>query len=143
MHSTCCHASLYGYPAMPWYVPVCPWCGLPFQSCACWSRQVPAGYQVQQEISADPASAEKAVMIGGVSQVRVTLEYMPVEGAAAPSVKVVLTDPDGTATTIDETSVSTGYHVKADMTPLVPGTMVKLTIQECMARLRWLETFNY
>jgi hypothetical protein len=68
---------------------------------------------------------------------------MPAEGAATPSVKVAITDPGGTATTVEENPVAAGYHVKEDLAPLAPGTMVKLTITECLARLRWLETFHY
>jgi hypothetical protein len=104
---------------------------------------MPACYQVQQEISADPSGQEKTVMVGGASPVGVTLEYLPVEGAKSPSVKVVLSAPDGTATTIDESSITAGYHVKDDLTPLAPGTLIQLTVTECIARLRWLETFNY
>jgi hypothetical protein len=143
MHSACCHTSQYGHPAMAYYVPVCPWCGLPWHACSCWLHKSPARYQMQQEISADPAAPEKTVMIGGVSPVRARLEYMPVAGATSPSVDVVLTDPDGTATTINESSIPAGYHVKDDLMPLAPGTVMKLKVTECLARLRWLETFHY
>lgn len=142
MHSHCCRANQYDYPA-PYYVPVCCWCGLPPHACICGSYRRPAYYQVQQEISVDPEAAEKSVLIGGVTPVRITLEYLPVEGAATPSVKVTITNPGATATTIDEGSIAAGYHVKDDLPPLEPGAIVKLTTTECLARLRWLETFTY
>ncbi len=143
MYSACCQTSQYGHAQMAYYVPVCSWCGLPWHACACWLRRSPARYQMQQEISADPTAADKSVMIGGVAPARVTLEYMPVDGATSPSVSVVLTSPDGTATTINESSIPAGYHVKDDLMPVTPGTMLHLKVNECLARLRWLETFNY
>jgi hypothetical protein len=127
---------------VPVYVPVCSWCGLPLASCGCRASVKPT-YLLHQEISADPGTAAKPAMIGGVAPASPVLEYMPVDGAVSPEVKVVMKAADGTVTTVGETSVAPGYYVKDDIAPLSPGTMMTLTVTECCARLRWRETIEY
>jgi len=134
------HPLRYGMPA-PWFysVPWCSSCGQPLWYCSCAERLT---MYVPQEIAVDPAATTKEIVVGGAGKVDLILEYMPVEGAAAPEVTLESKGPSGT-TSFHETSIAAGYHVKDDFSPAVPGTKLKLTVKDCFARLRWCERMKY
>lgn len=90
-------------------------------------------------MAVDTITTSKEEFTGGLSDVRLTLEYMPVSGAISPEVKVTLTGSGGTSTW-DVASIPDGYHIKDDFTSVEPGTKIKLEATECIARLRWCET---
>lgn len=147
----------YGYPFMmhnPWllhtpynpyhghlghYVPFCPVCYQTYHLCHCVSK--PAMI-LPQEVWVDPSSSPREVFIGGISDVRLSLEYMPVSGASTPSVKVNITSPGGSTSTWSEDPISGTYNVKADFSTAAPGTRIELIVTEAMARLRWFEVIQ-
>ncbi|MEI6669604.1 MAG: hypothetical protein WCP29_15760 [Acidobacteriota bacterium] len=86
----------------------------------------------------DPAASPKVIIIGGASPSALTLEYLPVDGAVAPSVKVTVAGP-GLTTTLEDAAVTAGYHIKPRFQTVDPGTTVTVVVTECIARLRWCE----
>jgi hypothetical protein len=94
---------------------------------------------VPEEAVVDTTTPSKTVVIGGTTPVRLSLEYLPDDGATSASVKVTST-VDGTATTWQETPIAAGYHVKTDFAPLLPGSKVTIDVAQAMARVRWCET---
>jgi len=110
----------YGYGCQP-----CP-CGVPMVS----------SYELAVASGAPAAEA----FVGGVSDVRLSLEYVVDAGASTPSIKVTTASP-GSTSTWEETTPGTGYQVKSDFMRLQPGTKVTLDVTETAARLRWCETF--
>lgn len=139
MHSYSYHPYLYWQaPCMPYYY-YCPACYQPYYQCTCESKSVLINLQ---EVFADPSAPTQEALIGGIKDVQLKLEYMPAEGAASPSVKVTITNSDGTTSTWDESSIPSGYHMKNDFVKTTPGTKVKIEVNEAIARLRWCETIE-
>jgi hypothetical protein len=96
---------------------------------------------VPQDEMVDGASSPKEVLVGGLRDARLTLEYMPVSGATTAAVKVTISGPGGTSTW-EETPVSEGFHVKRDLTTVAPGSSVSVEVTEVIARLRWCEVIS-
>lgn len=128
----------YGWPAAPHYVAVL--CYVPMV-------YAPAGFAgagayamtVPREVEVDPASSPRQALVGGRSDVRLSLEYLVEAGAAAPEVKVTITS-DGTAWTWTDTGIAEGYHVKENFSSAKPGAKVTFEATDAIARLRWCET---
>lgn len=146
MHHAYSHHRTEGCQPVPYYVPVCMHCGMPAQACCCASH-APAtpqrSYRIHEEVSAAPDAPEKMVLVGGVAPAKGVLEYILIDGAESPSVTLAVTGPDGTIMTIAESPVPAGFQVKEDIAAFEPGTIIKLSVAGCLARLRWLEKFNY
>lgn len=87
----------------------------------------------------DASSPLKELFIGGICDVKLTLEYMPASGASSPKVTVTITAPDGSTSTWQEDPIASGYHVKSDFSTVAPGSKIELEVAEAMARLRWCE----
>lgn len=88
----------------------------------------------------DPVTPTKSILIGGERPAHLALEYVGI--AASPVVKVTITGPGGT-TNWDDSSFASGYHLKTDFAAVAPGTVVTITVQNAIARLRWREFFNW
>ncbi|RPH35468.1 MAG: hypothetical protein EHM91_17200, partial [Planctomycetota bacterium] len=89
-HGSCgCCGAHRGYP---WW-PSAPWSHHP--------DTVPVRYWTPNVENVDPASSPKTIIIGGASPSSLTLEYLPVDGAVAPSVKVTIDGP-GLSTTLED-----------------------------------------
>ncbi|GAB4379498.1 MAG: hypothetical protein Kow0042_28960 [Calditrichia bacterium] len=130
-----------GWGYYPYHFPYwCPLCYQPYHLCTCYEK-----YRVvlPRELFVDSTSSPGEVLIGGVRDVQVGLEYMPEDGATSPSVKLTFTAPDGTSSVWEETSISPGYHVKRDFSKVAPGSKIKLEVNEAVARLRWCEVETY
>ena len=139
-HGSCCHGAHGGHPwwsSTPW--PSTPWPSAPWQH-----HPGPEHHQfwMPNIESVDPASSPKTIIIGGASPSSLTLEYMPVDGAVAPSVKVTVDGPGLTAT-LEDAAVTAGYHIKSKFQTVDPGTKVTIVAAECIARLRWCESATY
>ncbi|HQR14237.1 MAG TPA: hypothetical protein PKW52_10640 [Nitrospira sp.] len=99
-----------------------------------------AGIVVVLEAVADSTTTTKKVFIGGTSPVRLTLEYVPDDGATAPSVALTVVEGGSSTSTWKETTITPGYHVKSEWVSVAPGSLVTLEVAEASARLRWCET---
>ena len=99
-----------------------------------------AGIVVVLEAVADSTTTTKKVFIGGTIPVRLTLEYLPDDGATAPSVSVTVVEGGSATSTWKETAITPGYHVKAEWVSVAPGSLVTLEVADAGARLRWCET---
>lgn len=132
-YSGCCGA------AMPVYSVPMPYSVMPLPGHSAWlmGNQSVA---VPVEASADSTASNKKVFIGGTTAVRLTLEYMPDDGATAPSVTITVASDSSATSTWSETAITPGYHVKSDVMLLEPGSKVTLEVAEASARLRWCET---
>ncbi|MDD5673030.1 MAG: hypothetical protein PHC61_02615 [Chitinivibrionales bacterium] len=138
-----CGPEVSWYPIpVPYYYPVacCTCCGAPLDSCTCEDDDVTM--QTPQEIDVDPTNTTKEFVVGGRTDANLVLEYLPVDGAPAPELTLDCVDPSGT-TTIHETAIAAGFHVKDDFLEAAPGTKLKLTVKDCFARLRWCESITY
>lgn len=139
-HSFCAHPYHTPYnPCMVPYIyyhypPCCPVCCQPYHLCCCVS-----GHKMilPQEVWVDASSPSKEVFIGGISDVKLTLEYMP--AGSPPDVNITITDPGGSTSTWNESPIPAGYHVKSDFSTVTPGSLVKIGVANAMARLRWCE----
>jgi hypothetical protein len=118
----------------PWPTPHCPVCHQPYHLCGCTPR---TRLLVPQELWSD-ASTSSERFVGGLADVKLTLEYMAVSGAAAPTVKVTIVDA-GSSTAWEDAAVAEGFHVKNDFSTLAPGARLTLEVTETVARLRWCE----
>lgn len=99
-----------------------------------------AGLLVALEAVADSTATTKKVFIGGTTPVRLTLEYLPDEGATAPSVGLTVAEGGSSTSTWKETAITPGYHVKSEWVSVAPGSLVTLEVAETSARLRWCES---
>ena len=118
-------------------------CGAPYQ----WQWMYVPVYQPAQcapatvvpfELSVRGQAASPETLVGGVSAVHPTLEYVVEEDAAAPEVTVTIT-ANGTTITWSESAIAEGYHVKNDLPAVAPGSIVQLETVDATARLRWCE----
>ena len=116
------------------YYPCCPVCHNPYHLCCCPTEFL---WKLPQELSVDTASSPKETFVGGIKDVRLTLEYTPTD-PTTNSIKITI-DGSGGTTTWDATNVSDGYYVKDDFAPVAPGSKVIVGVNNCMARLRWCE----
>jgi hypothetical protein len=91
----------------------------------------------QLEASA-AAPTPPTAFVGGISDVRLTLEYLPDPGSTAAAVTLTITGAEGTDTVKLE-NIPAGYHVKDDLVAVAPGSTVTLEIANCTARVRWCE----
>jgi len=121
------------------YVPVCSVCYQPYYLCYCMPKPMMI---LPQEVWVDASSPTKEAFIGGSTDVKLTLEYMPATGASSPSVTITITAPDGSTSTWQEDPIPAGYHVKSDFSTVAPGSKIELQVAEAMARLRWCEVVS-
>ncbi|MEK6589203.1 MAG: hypothetical protein AABZ11_00845 [Nitrospinota bacterium] len=146
MYHVCCNRQkpvfvyypYYGWPGYPpYYMPACcPVCSMPYYQCTCKGEKT---MMLPEELTVD-ASSPKEAFIGGNEDVNLTLEYMSDGGTpASRSVKLTITGTGGT-TVWEETNITDGYHVKNDFASIPPGSMVKIEVKNCKARLRWCES---
>jgi hypothetical protein len=93
-----------------------------------------------REIEVGPDAPSKDAFVGGVSDARLTLEYLIEEGADATSVSVTVS---GAGQTLNWTASDTtaGYHVYDQFGAVKPGSKVTLEASGALARLRWCEAF--
>jgi hypothetical protein len=128
--------NMYGWPAAPWppvvYYPVY------------WQPPgTPAKMPtiLPQELLVKGTGADEEVedtaWVGGDFDASLTLEYMPVEGATEPFITVDMSQGDSPHW--EENPVAEGYHVKKDLPAVQPGTEIKITVRQTLARLRWCE----
>jgi hypothetical protein len=94
---------------------------------------------VTREIEVDSTTPSKDGLVGGSSQVSLSLEYLVDAGAASPSVTLT-TVTDGTSATWSDTAPATGYTVQQAVLSVKPGTKLTLAVNNAMARVRWCET---
>jgi hypothetical protein len=87
----------------------------------------------------EPTTSPRTILIGGTDDVKLTLEYMALDGAGAPDVNVTITTPGGVTSTWGVSPVPSGYHVKDDLATVAPGTKIVIQVTETVARLRWCE----
>jgi hypothetical protein len=95
--------------------------------------------KVPHSVEADSATSSQAVIVGGKSEVSLSLEYLIEDGAASPAVKVTASF-EGATSTWSDVDTAPGYHVKDALMSAKPGTKVTIDVTEAMARLRWCET---
>jgi hypothetical protein len=95
--------------------------------------------KVPQSIEVQSDASPQSVIIGGASDVSLSLEYLIEEGAASPSVELTAV-LEGTTTTWSATESTPGYHVESALMSAKPGTTVTIAATDAMARLRWCET---
>lgn len=143
-HSSCCHSSPHyhghgcagGIPILhPVYVPYPTWTPPPVAGWGGHSTPL----VVPQELSVDSAVGVKEVLIGGMGDMSVNLEFAPDAGATAPSVKVTV-ESGGTTSTWQESPITAGYHAKPHLLSVKAGDTVTVEVVEAIARLRWCET---
>jgi hypothetical protein len=91
-----------------------------------------------KELSATTPAPSATATIGGVENAFLSLEYLKDSGAAAPSVKVTITDPSGVGDW-NITTIPDGFQTKVDFASAVPGATVKLDVTGCTAQLKWFE----
>jgi hypothetical protein len=113
------------------YVPVCV--PAPCAPAPCAPSTV-----VPFELSVDGETPSLDALVGGLSSVHPTLEYLVEDDAAAPAVTVTIT-ANGTTITWSESAIDPGYHVKNDLPDIAPGSIVQLEAVDATARLRWCE----
>jgi hypothetical protein len=94
-----------------------------------------------QELTVD-GSASKEVFVGGISNTKTTLEYMPVTDAEESSIEVTIVDAGGTFTW-EEAPIPDDYNVKGDLPTVGPGARITLAVAGAVARLRWCEVVEY
>ena len=133
-YACCC-----SYPIEPVYMPWCPCCHPPHQESE--GKEEKHSKCVPMEISADTAAPSKDAQVGGTKKVELTLEYTPDSGATAPTIKVVVTESDGSSEW-NLTTVPAGYHVRSEFASVAPGAKITLQVSQCMARLRWFEQLS-
>lgn len=104
--------------------------------CTCSPPHIQVVPQIE---TVEPPTSPRTILIGGTRDVRLTLEYMAVDGASAPDVNVTITAPSGVKSTWGVSPVPSGYHVKDDLATVAPGTKVEIQVTETVARLRWCE----
>lgn len=115
---------------------VCPYCSKPFPLCRC---SVMPSALLPKEIAADTGTPKSpTVLIGGSSEVKLTLEYMPDPGQTSAAIALTITGDEGTST-VKLANITPGYHVKDDFAAMKPGSTVMLEVKGCTARLRWCE----
>jgi hypothetical protein len=90
----------------------------------------------------DPSIQKKEIIIGNPKQVPPILEYMSVEGAAAPVISLKIIGAGGTYSWT-ENPVTSGYHIKSDIPVVQPGSKIIIEIKEVVARIRWEELINF
>ena len=132
------HYSYYPYPYFGFpssYSACCPVCYQPYHLCCCKKSYM----MLPQELFVDPATSPKERFVGGIEDVRLTLEYM--KTGASPKVKITITDAEGT-TVWDVTTIPDGYHVKDKFATVSPGAKIKVEVTDCRARLRWCEIIS-
>lgn len=117
----------------------CPVCGNPIHLCTCEAK---TKVLWPREAMVDESSSPQSVVIGGVCDVKLTLEYMPVEGATSPAVQVSITDT-GTTTSWAEPAIPDAYNVKSDFPEVGPGGKIALEVTDAIGRLRWCEVLEY
>ena len=94
--------------------------------------------RLPHSIEAGEASSPQTVIVGGTSEVSLSVEYLIEDGAASPAVKVTTAFEGGTSTW-SGADTAPGYHVKDALLSAKPGTKVTLAVTEAMARIRWCE----
>ena len=95
---------------------------------------------IPYELSVASGGPSAQALVGGLTTVHLSLEYVVDSGATAPAI-TVSTASDGTTSSWEETTPASGYHVKRHFLNIQPGTTVTVTATETAARLRWCETF--
>jgi hypothetical protein len=131
------------WPYYPMYQPpeqhghaCCGGCGKPHDECGCGAE--PTAMLPQELLASTASPAPAATLVGGMSDARLTLEYLPDAGSTTASVTLTIAGPEGTDTvTLD--SIPAGYHVKDDLVAVTPGSTLTLKVAGCIARVRWCE----
>lgn len=132
-HCCCCDHGGYGYEPHPWI-----W------SMGSHVHGMHAGHRyLMPFVEMIGASSSQEFLIGGEEAAQLTLEYLKADAATAPSIKVVVLGPGGATTTWGEDPVTDGYHVRADVATVEPGSRVTVTTVETIARIRWWETIQH
>jgi hypothetical protein len=124
-----CCSHYHGCPPPCVYVPVV-W--VPVQPACCDSTVIP------RDLDADPTHASQTTLVGGSTQVSLSLEYLVETGAVSPSVTLTTTS-DGATATWSDTTPAVGYHVQEGLLSVKAGTKVSLKVNNVTARLRWCE----
>lgn len=125
--STCCQpmVPVIAYVCLPQPCSPCPPCTSPTT--------------VPHEIEVAPGDPAETALLGGTSDLHLTVETYVAAGAASPSVKVTI-DADGSSSTWTDTGIAQGYHVHESVLTTKPGALVTLTSSDATARVRWCET---
>jgi hypothetical protein len=105
---------------------------IPVQQACCESTLIP------RDLDADPKNASQQTLVGGSTQVSLSLEYLVETGAVSPSVTLTTTS-EGASATWSDTAPAVGYHVREGLLSVTAGTKVTLTVNNATARLRWCE----
>lgn len=138
-HAPCCPCcGSYYQPYVPHYYPTpmaefCSSCCKPLHECCCHSATL---VKYPKELFADSFASinDAETFIGGESDVTVKLEYLS-DGAATALINVIV----DAVTILTITAPPAGYHVKKLPLELAPGSLIRLEVTDCRARLRWCE----
>ncbi len=98
-------------------------------------------YAIPLVESVDSSSSPKELLVGGSASVSLTLEYIQIDGATTPAIKMKTTGPGGTSTW-EDAAVTSGYHILPDLQTVQPGTKIIIEVKDVVARLRWWETIT-
>ena len=91
-----------------------------------------------QQISANTAAPSAEAVVGGAWQTGLSLEFQADSGAASPSVKITLTDTDGSSE-VNIAGFPAGSQVRRDVIAALPGAKLKLEVAGATATLSWFE----
>lgn len=129
----------HAYYETPHYYSCCSVCCRPYHLCCC---DVKSSAMLPEEIAADSTNTSAEALIGGLSDVRLTLEYMADEGKTSTATVVITITGSEETTTLEIKNIAAGYHIKDDFAAVKPGSKVKLEVNDCSARLRWCEVIS-
>jgi hypothetical protein len=103
---------------------------------------------VRTEAAANLEVIQRAVsgeaIIGGGCCVHLAVEYMPALPATAnkeSSLRVTVVDSDGAVLSWAKTFQG-GYHVKEGIIITYPGALLRVQVENAIARVRWCEVFS-
>ncbi len=100
-------------------------------------------FVMPRETVATPDAPLVECFVGGSSATRAVLEFMPLTGAATPSLKVTITPKGKEPKLWSPEPMPAEYVVKKDFDDLAVGTRVLIEVNEVIARIRWFETVRY
>lgn len=95
--------------------------------------------KVPRDLTVGGDTASQTALIGGSSQVSLSLEYL-IETVTESTPVTVNTTADGVTSSWSDTATTVGHHVREALMSVKPGTKVTLESKTVTARLRWCET---
>jgi hypothetical protein len=134
-YHSCCSHGMHSTPvAVPWWPPYAAW--QPAWHFPEGERNPAPAFP--KELAVDDTTPTANAMVGGIEPAHLSMEYEADSGAAAPSIKVTITDSSGTAVW-NLSNFSSGFQVKREFAHAEPGAQVRIEGAQVTARLRWFE----